>query len=323
MTRILKAMVGAALLFLWAGVPAQTWPARPITLINPLSTGGGADAFLRALAKEMQPLLGQAVMVESRTGAGGLIAGEYVARARPDGYVIGDLQSTQLMPEVFAAIRKPAYSSDDLRVVVRVFYLPSAMVTRAGLPFRDMTGFVRHVQQHPDTVSFADTVGEGHPLHLLGRAIFKAHSMRLTEVPYKGAGDALVALLGGHVDVGYPLSIASVQAHAQAGKLQILAIDSLERVPSLPDIPTLKELGFNAMAPNYHVFAVPRATPEAVVTRLHDAVKAALDTPAMREFARRSVSTIYYGSEADALAEIAQNRRDILPLLEDVLSRKK
>ena len=310
--------------FATPAVIAQSFPNRPVTIVNPLSAGGGADAFLRALAKEMQPFLGQPVVVENRPGGSGLIAAEHIVRAKPDGYVIGDLQSTQVLPEVFAAIRKPPYAADDLRIVVRVFYLPSAMVSKGGAPWKGMEELVKFAQENPNKVSFAETAGEGHPLHLLGRSIFQKHRMQLTEVPYKGAGDAINALLGGHVDVGYPLSISSVQGHVQNQKLSILAVDSTERLPSLADVPTLKELGFDPnMAPNYHVFAVPKATPEDAVKKIHDSVKAALETPAMKEFARKSLSTIYYGSEKVALEEIALSRRQIIPLLDELLKQKK
>lgn len=321
----MKHLLQAAALGLWLSVavpPAagQAYPTRPVTIVNPLSSGGGADAFLRALAREMQPLMGQPVLVESRPGAGGLIAGEHIARSRPDGYTIGDLQSTQVIPEVFAAFRKPPYGTEDLRFVVRVFYLPSALVSRAGAPWKSMKEFVRYVQDNPDKVSFAQTAGEGHPLHLLARSIFRKNSMRAVEVPFKGAGDAITALLGGHVDAGYPLSIAGVQGHVQAGKMSILAVDSAQRMALLPEVPTLKELGFDPdLAPNYHVFTVPRGTPEPVVKRIHDTVKAALETAAIREFARKNVVELYYGSERDAVEEIERNRKEIAPLVEDLL----
>jgi tripartite-type tricarboxylate transporter receptor subunit TctC len=312
------------LIVMTSNVFGQPYPNRPVTIVNPLSAGGGADTFLRALAKEMQPFLGQPVLVENRPGGNGMIAGEYIARAKPDGYVIGDLQSPQVAPDVFAPLRKPPYSAEDIRIVVRVFYLPSAMVSKSTAPWKVMQDFVKFAQNNPNKVSFAETAGEGHPLHLLGRSIFSKNQMQLNEIPYKGAGDAINALLGGHVDVGYPLSVSSVQGHVQNQKLLILAVDSAQRLPSLPDVPTLKELGFDPdMAPNYHVFAVPKGTPEDVVKKIHDAVKSALETTAMKEFARKSLSTIYYGSEKTAVEEIAQNRRQITPLLEELTKKKK
>jgi tripartite-type tricarboxylate transporter receptor subunit TctC len=314
------AIFGAALTFGAAASADPAYPSRPVTIINPLAAGGGADNFLRALAREMQSLWGQPVLVESRPGAGGLIAGEFVARAKPDGYVIGDLQSTQLMPEVFEALRKANYTYSDLRVAVRVFYLPSAFVSRAGVPWKDMTGFVGHVRANPNQVTFGQTTGEGHPLHLLARAMFDRNAMKVVEVPFKGAGDAVLAILGGHVDTGYPLSISSVQAHSRAGKMSILAIDSLVRNPALPEIPTLTELGFDPqMAPNYHVFAVPKSTPDGIVQRIHDAVRHALGTEAIRDYARRQVVELYYGSARQAEEEVALNRRQIIPPLEQML----
>ena len=319
--RALTLAICAAALPLSSGVSAETaYPSRPVTIINPLAAGGGADNFLRALAREMQNLWGQPVLVESRPGAGGLIAGEFVARAKPDGYVIGDLQSTHVMPEVFEALRKANYTSADLRLAVRVFYLPSAFVSRAGVPWKDMSQFVAYVRTNPDQVTFGQTTGEGHPLHLLARAMFDRNAMKVVEVPFKGAGDAVLAILGGHVDTGYPLSISSVQAHSRSGKLSILAVDSLARNPALPEVPTLTELGFDPkMAPNYHVFAVPKGTPDGVVQKIHDAVRHALGTEAIRDYARRQVVELYYGSARQAEEEVALNRRQIIPPLEQML----
>ncbi len=302
----------------------QTYPTRPVTIVSPLATGGGADLFLRALAKEMQPLMGQPVLVESRAGGGGLIAGGYIARAKPDGYAIGDLQSPQVIPDVYAAIRKPPYAAEDLKFVVRVYYLPSALVSRADPPWRNMRDFVKYVQDNPGKINFAQTAGEGSPLHLLALAIFQKNRMQLVQIPFKGAGDGILALLGGHVDAGFPLSIAGVQGHVEAGRMSILAVDSAQRMSSLPDIPTLKELGFDPeMAPNYHVFIVPKGTPEPVVKKIHDSVKAALETPAIKEFARRNVVALYYGSENDILKELEKNRKEIAPLIDDLVKRPK
>jgi len=319
MMGVMLAVVAIGLIPVPAGADPG-YPTRPVTIVNPRAAGGGADNFLRVLAREMQTLMGQAVLVESRPGAGGLIAGDYVARAKPDGHVIGDLQSTHLFPEVFEALRRPPYASSDLRLVVRVFYLPSAFVSKAGAPWTDMQGFMRFAQGHPGKVSFGQTVGEGHPLHLLARAVFTRNQIDVVEVPFKGAGDALVAVLGGHVDTGYPLSISSVQAHRQTGRLSVMAIDSLQRNAALPDVPTLRELGFDPdMAPNYHVFAVPRATPDSVVKRLHDVVREALQTPAVLEYAKKNVVELYYGSPQQAEQEVELNRRQIVPALQQML----
>ena len=302
----------------------QTYPTRPVTIVNPLAAGGGADFFLRALAREMQPLMGQPVLVESRPGGGGLIAGEYIARAKPDGYRIGDLRVAQATPEVFAALRKPSYATDDLKFVVRVFYLPSALVSKAGAPWRNMPEFVKYIQDNPGKINFARTSDEGDPQHLLALSIFQKNRMQAVEVPFKGAGDAIVALLGGHIDAGYPFSIAGVQGHVATGKMSILAVDSAQRMSSVPDIPTLKELGFDPeMAPAYHVFTVPKGTPEPVVRKIHDSVKAALESPAIQEFAQKNIIALYYGSEKDILEEMERNRKEIAPLLDAMVKRSK
>jgi tripartite-type tricarboxylate transporter receptor subunit TctC len=297
----------------------QGYPNKPVTIVNPLPGGGGVDIALRGLAKEMQTILGQPVLVESRTGAGGLIAGEYVAKAKPDGYTIGCLQSTQAIPEVFAALRKPPYTSEDYRFVVRYMCLPYALVSRAGAPWKSLKEFVKYVQDNPNKVKYGHTIGVGHPLQLLSYSLFKKNQLKVIEVPFKGAADAIVALLGGHIDVGFGISVTSIQGHVQAGKLTILALHSAKSVPSLPDIPTFKEMGFDpGVVPIYNVFVVPKGTPEEAVKKIHDTVKAAMETPALKDFAEKNVFELYYGSEKDILEELKRDREVSEPLVDEV-----
>jgi len=229
-----------------------------VTIVYPLAPGGGADLFLRAITREMQALMGQPVLVESRPGGGGLIAGAYVARAKPDGYTIGDLQSTQVIPEVFAAFRKPPYATEDLKFAVRVFYLPSALVSKADAPWRTMREFVKYVQDNPGRINFAQTVGDGHPQVVLTGLIFQENRMQVMAVPFKVGRRKRRAARRPRRRW---LSACHCRrpGHVQAGKMSILAVDSKQRISSLPDVPTLKELGFDfGMAPSYHVFAVRR-----------------------------------------------------------------
>src|SRR4051794_16841562 len=190
----------AAILAL-AAAPARAddpYPSKPVTLINPLAVGGGVDVALRGLAQVLQPLLGVPVVVESRPGAGGAIAGRAVAQARPDGYTVGLFQSTQALPEIYAAFQAPLYASADLRPVVRYMSLVYALPSRADAPWHDLRDFVAHVRAQPGTVRWGRTVGLGHPLHLLAFALMKRNGLEVVEVPFKGASEAVTALLGGH-----------------------------------------------------------------------------------------------------------------------------
>ena len=324
--RVLRFLAGMLLASV-AVAPAAAqdrYPSRPVTIVNPLPVGGGVDIALRGLAKEMHAVLGQPVLVESRPGAGGTIAGEYVARAKPDGYVMGLLQSTQAIPEIYAAFQKPPYTSEDLRPVVRYMLLAFALPSRAGAPWKDLPEFIKYVQSNPNKVRWGRTTGIGHPLHLLAYSLFKKNNLKVIEVPFKGAGDAITALLGGHIDVGFGISVTAIQGHVQAGKMTILALHNPRRLAVLPDTPTFKDLGFDpGVVPVYNTMFVPKGTPDEIVKKIHDAVKAAMETPALKEYAKKNVFELYYGSERDVLEELKKDRAVSAALVEEVAKQQK
>lgn len=295
------------------------YPDKPVTFINQSVGGGGVDIALRGLAKEMQTILGQPVLVESRAGAGGLIAGEYVAKAKPDGYIIGCFQPPQANPDVFTPIRKAPYSNADFRYVVRYMYLPYLLVSRAGAPWKDAKDFIKYIQHNPNKVTWGHTITRGHPNHLLAYSLFKKNQLKVIEVPFAGTAEAIVSLLGGHIDVAYAVSVTSVQGHIKAGKLVALAQQSEQRLSTLPDIPTFKEMGLSPITdPVYNVLVVPKRTPEEVVKKIHDTVKAAMETPSLKAYAAKNVFELYYGSEATILEDLKTERELVGPLVEEI-----
>jgi tripartite-type tricarboxylate transporter receptor subunit TctC len=310
-------IVAAQLVISGSALAQERFPSRPITLLNPLAVGGGVDIAMRGLAAEMQPLLGQTVVVLSRPGAGGLIAGQALARAKPDGYTMGLLQSTQAIPEAYDAVQKAPYTSDELRPVVRFMKLVFALPSRADAPWKTFPEFVSYVRANPNKVRWGRTVGLGHPLHLLSYSLLAKNNLQVIDVPFKGAGEAIIALLGGHVDVAFGVSVTSIETQVRAGKMSILALHNAERLKAFPDAPTFAEQGVDpGVPPIYNTFFVPKGTPDDVVKRLHDAVKAAMETPAMREHAQRNQYELYYGSEADILDELRRDRAVSMPLVQ-------
>ena len=293
------------------------FPDRPVTLINPLPAGGGVDIAMRGLAKEMQTILGQPVLVESRAGAGGTIAGTYVAQAKPDGYVVGLFQSTQAIPEVYAAFQKPPYTSDQIRPVARYMSLVFGLPSRAGAPWKSMTELVQYIKANPGKVRWGRTIGIGHPLQLLTYSLLKKQDLKVIEVPFKGAADAITALLGGHIDVAFGVSVTATAGHVQAGRLSVLAIHNATRLEGMPDVPTFAEQGLDpGVMPIYNTFFVPKETPDPVVARLHDAVKQAIATPAIIEYAKSNGFELYYGSENDIREELKRDREVTAALIE-------
>lgn len=299
------------------------FPDRPVTLINPLPAGGGVDIAMRGLAKEMQTILGQPVLVESRAGAGGTIAGTYVSQAKPDGYVIGLFQSTQAIPEVYAAFQKPPYTSDQIRPVVRYMSLVYGLPSRAGAPWKSMGELVEYIKANPGKVRWGRTIGIGHPLHLLTYSLLKKQDLKVIEVPFKGAADAITALLGNHIDVAFGVSVTATEGHVSAGRLSVLAIHNATRLKSMPDVPTFAEQGLDpGVVPVYNTFYVPKDTPDPVVTKLHDAVKQAMQTPELVDYAQKNGFELYYGSQDDIREELKRDR-EVTTALIDAMQKDK
>jgi tripartite-type tricarboxylate transporter receptor subunit TctC len=302
----------------------EKYPSRPITLINPFTAGAGVDMALRGLAKEMNTLLGVPVLVESRPGAGGTIAGEYVARSKPDGYTIGSFQSPQAIPELYSAFLKAPYTSADLRPVVRYFVLPFALVSRAGAPWKNLNEFVKYVKENPNKVRWGQANPSGSPHTLLSESFFKKNNLKLIVVPYKAAANAIVGLLGGHIDVCFGISVTAIQGHVQAGKLEILALHNPKKLSMMPEIPTFKDLGLDPGVPDFYTtLYVAKGTPDNVVKQIHDTVKTAMETPALQEFARKNVINLHYGSEKDIIEEMKNDREIMAPLVEAAAKEQK
>jgi tripartite-type tricarboxylate transporter receptor subunit TctC len=286
-----------------------SFPERPVTLICPLPAGGGVDIAMRGIAQEMQKILGQPVLVEARPGAGGTIAGNYVSQAKPDGYVMGLFQSTQAIPEVYAEFQKPPYTSAQLRPVARYMSLVYGLPSRANAPWKTMSELVAYIKANPGKVKWGRTIGIGHPLQLLTFSLLKKQDLKVIEVPFKGAADAITALLGGHIDVAFGISVTATAGHVSAGRLSVLAIHNTARLPSMPDVPTFTELGLDpGVVPIYNTFFVPKATPDDIVAKLRDAVKKSVETPTLIEYAKKNGIELYYGSEEDIKQELQRDR---------------
>jgi tripartite-type tricarboxylate transporter receptor subunit TctC len=304
-----------------AAAEEKGYPTKAITIINPMEAGGGIELATRALAKEMQILLGQPVIVESRPGATGTIGGAYVANAKPDGYTIGTFASSIFIPEIYTAFVQAPYTSQDLEPVIRWMVLPSALTSRTGMPWNNMAEFIKYVQDNPNKIRLG-FAGIGHRNYILWYSLAKQNKLEVREIPYKGAGPANTALLGGHLDVSALSSVASVQGFVQAGRMMLLALIHYRRLPEFPEIPTAEELGCPKGLYNMNGLFVPKGTPEEIKKKIHDVVKVALETPSLKDFAKKNAFDIYYGSAADLREDIEKERKVVGPLIEEIAKTK-
>jgi tripartite-type tricarboxylate transporter receptor subunit TctC len=253
----------------------QTYPAKPITMIVPFPPGGVADIVGRPLAAQMEKTLKQPVVVTNRTGAGGAVGMAAAAKSAPDGYtILMALSSISIFPESDRIMgRAPAYELKDFAPIALVTADPTVLVVSADSPWKTLKEFVASAKAYPAQINYSSSGVYG-TLHVSMEIFANAAGIRLFHVPYQGGGPALTALLGGQV---HALASGPAPAAAQmkAGKVRALASWSTERLPMLPEVPTFKELGYDAEFYIWSGVFVPAAAPTPVIDRLRAAVREA------------------------------------------------
>ncbi len=261
---------------------AQNWPNKPIRLVVPFAPGGGTDAFARPLSRFLTQQLGQSVVVDNRAGAGGTLGAEIAAKSPPDGYtfLVGAVHHTiavSMYPKLGYDLQK------DLVPVTVLSYVPNVVVVHPGrVPVKTFAEFQKHVSANPGKLNYA-SAGNGTTHHLtveLWKTITRSFA---THIPYRGAGPAMQDLLAGQVDFMFD-GLATSLPQIKGGKLVPLAVTSEKRSPSLPEIPTLAELGVPGYEARtwYGVWA-PAGTPKEIVTRMHQEIVKAMATSELKE----------------------------------------
>jgi len=260
------------------GLPAlaqEDYPNKPISMLVPFPPGGVADTVGRPVAEAMGRALKQSMIVENKGGAGGGIGMAQVAKARPDGYsLLMALSSIVVLPEADKVLKRaPMFTLDQLKPVARFTADPTALVVRADSPWKTYKDFMAAVKAKPGTITFGSSGNYG-TMHVPMEQLKVATNSFMLHVPYTGAGPAVLALLGGQIDA-LSTGPSSVMQHVRAGKLRVLAHWGEGRLAALPDVPSFKELGVPISYSQWAGLFVPAATPEAVVTKLRQAAKAA------------------------------------------------
>jgi tripartite-type tricarboxylate transporter receptor subunit TctC len=259
-----------------AGVAAQdAFPSRPITIVAPFPPGGVADLTARPVAAAMEKVLKSPVGVLNKTGAAGAVGMQYVATSKPDGYtLLLALSSISIIPEADKLFgRPPAFTVDQFEPIALISADPTVLVVRAESPWKTAKEFIDDARKRPGQITYSSSGIYG-TLHMAMELLSHAAGIKMRHVPTAGAGPALTAILGGHVDA-LASGPAVVIPHIKAGKLRPLAGWGDKRVAALPDVPTFKELGYPDA--EFYIWAglfAPRGTPEPVVARLREATRA-------------------------------------------------
>jgi tripartite-type tricarboxylate transporter receptor subunit TctC len=268
-------LAGSAASLLAGSSFAQDYPARPVTFINPFPPGGAADVVARPLAAVLEPMIKQPVVIETKAGAAGAVGAQVAANAKPDGYtLLTHITSISGFAEVDRLFgRTPKFTRADFIPIARYIADPMIIVVNDQQPYRDLKEFVDAAKAKPNSIVMSSS-GLYSALHLPMALFNKAAGIQLRHLPTLGGGPALTALLGNNSQV-LCSSIAAASAQVKAGKLRPLASFGATRAPLMPDVPTLKELGYDLEFYLWVGLFAPKSTPENVITFWRDASKKA------------------------------------------------
>jgi tripartite-type tricarboxylate transporter receptor subunit TctC len=295
-----SAMLATLLLCSALGAFAQgSWPTRSITMIVPFPPGGLADLVARPVAEAMSRELGQPVVIENKGGAGGGIGMGLAAKAKPDGYtILMALSSLTVLPEADVILgRSPMFLLNDLRPVARYTADPTVLAVRADAPWKSVQEFVDDARKRPGAINYGSSGNYG-TMHVPMEILTQTTGTKLTHVPFTGAGPAVVALLGGQIDA-VSTGPATVLQHVKAGKLRVLGHWGNGKLASMPEVPSLKDAGFNAEYAQWSGLFIPSATPEPIAQRIRAAARAAAQDAKVKEIILGAGSPVQFQDSPD------------------------
>ena len=275
-----------------------TWPTKAITMIVPFPPGGLADLVARPVAEAMSRELGQPVVVENKPGAGGGIGMALAAKARPDGYtILMALSSLTVIPEADVVLARPAmFALGELRPIARFTADPTVLAVRADSPWKTAQQFVDDAKKRPGAINYGSSGSYG-TMHVPMEILSQNAGIKMTHIPFTGAGPAVVALLGGQIDA-VSSGPATVLQQVKAGKLRVLAHWGTTQLSAMPEVPSLKDAGkdagFSAEYAQWSGLFIPAGVPEAIAQRLRAAAKTAALDAKVKEIILNAGSPVQY-----------------------------
>jgi len=276
-----RSLAFTLLVILVAPAAAQDWPSRPVTMVVPFAAGGPMDTVGRILGGRLGEVLGQQVVVENVGGAGGMTGAARVAKATPDGYqfVLGNIGTHAHSQTLY---KNPLYNAAaDFSPVVLIAELPQVLIARKDLPARNLQDFIAYARQHQAKMQYGSG-GAGSATHIACVLLNAAIGINVTHVPYRGGGPALQDLVAGRIDyqcLDAPIAVPQIEA----GAVKAIAVLTRERSAVLPTLASAHEQGLTDFAAaNWCAIFLPERTPAPIVGKLHDAVVATMETPAVR-----------------------------------------
>ena len=295
---------GAASLWLTTDADAQdqaaNWPEQSVTILVPYAAGGNTDMFARLLAEEMDKTFGQRFLVENKPGGNANIGTAELARAEPDGYTLGmgTVATHAINPSVFKDL--PFDAVKDFAPVSLVATLPNVLVVNPEVEAETVPELIELLKANPDTYTFASS-GVGSSPHVAAELFMERTGTSMTHVPYKGSGQSIMDVVGGHVDMVFD-NIPTAAQQAKAGAVRPLAVTSAERADLLPEVPPMAEFLPDFEATSWHGLFAPAGTPPEIVQKVSEEVQRIMQQPEVQE-RLQSVGAKPVGSTPDEFAQ--------------------
>lgn len=253
------------------------WPARNVTIIVPFTAGGTADLFARHVANHFQQAFGTAFVVENRAGAGGNLGAAAVAKAAPDGYtlLLGTVSTHAINPYLYSKL--PFDAQKDFQPVSLIARLPNMLVVNPKIPAKNVNELIAYLKANPDKLSYGSS-GVGTSIHLAAELFKIKTGTQMTHIPYRSSNEIMQNLTGGHIDLAFD-NITLAWPQAKSGTLRALAVTSVDRSPSAPEVPTVAETLSGFDATSWHGLFAPAGTPQPIVDKMAAEMKRLLETP--------------------------------------------
>ena len=286
LTRALGALVALGGLLAAGATLAAGYPDKPITVINPWTSGGPADTVARPVLQKLSERLGQPIIMENKSGANGVIGCAFVARAAPDGYTL--LFSHVGPITISPAVQKdmPYDSVRDFKPITQIVSAPTVLLVRPSLPIHNLKELVDYARANPGKLSYG-SVGPGSTTHLAGEILSTMADIKLLHVPYKGAAPVVNDMLGGSIDMSF-LNIAGAISYVKSGQLRAIGVTTLKRSPLLPDLPTISEAYPGFEVNSWYGLMAPAKTPDDIVDMLQKQVAEIIRSPDIVELFSRN-----------------------------------
>ncbi|HEY2926035.1 Bug family tripartite tricarboxylate transporter substrate binding protein [Piscinibacter sp.] len=278
--RLWAVALAAAAIGVGAPAQAQSYPTKPIRIVVPFAAGGATDILARLLAEKMAPRLGQAIIVDNKAGAAGILGTDAVAKAPPDGHTLVLSLSNSLLTNQFLYEKLPYDVQRDLVLVSQIATAPLLLVVHPSVAANTAPELLQYMSRNKGKLSYG-SYGIGAYPHLAGAHMSDTQKADMTHVPYKGEAPMMQDLIGGQIQMAYA-SALQAKPHIDAGKIKVIGVTGEHRIAVLPNVPTLAEQGLKDEAyrvTGWLAVAAPAATPKAVVQRIADELRAASEQP--------------------------------------------